>query len=121
MMHSVAQQSGVATTPPPARDPGPRPGTGPGAPPRSTLSLRKLWSDARGLSTVEYVIVLVLIAAVAIGAWKAFGKQVQCAIARTDREMPRFADGELGEAGGGGPCPNVGDGSGSGTRGSRGP
>jgi Flp pilus assembly pilin Flp len=32
-----------------------------------------LWADDRGLSTVEYVIILVLVAVFAIGAWKAFG------------------------------------------------
>ena len=33
--------------------------------------------DTRGLSTVEYVIVLCLIAAVAVGTWKAFGSMVE--------------------------------------------
>ena len=32
-----------------------------------------LWADERGLSTVEYVIILVLVAVFGIGAWKAFG------------------------------------------------
>ena len=32
--------------------------------------------DERGLSTVEYVIVLVLIAAVAMGTWNQFGRDV---------------------------------------------
>jgi Flp pilus assembly pilin Flp len=32
-----------------------------------------LIKDDRGLSTVEYVIILVLIAAAAVGTWKTFG------------------------------------------------
>jgi Flp pilus assembly pilin Flp len=33
--------------------------------------------DTRGLSTVEYVIILVLIAALAIGTWRTFGSSVK--------------------------------------------
>lgn len=40
-------------------------------------ALKALSRDDRGLSTVEYVIVLVLIAAVAMGAWQAFGDMVK--------------------------------------------
>jgi Flp pilus assembly pilin Flp len=43
----------------------------------SIQKLRNLARDDRGLSTVEYVIILVLIAAVALGAWKQFGEDVQ--------------------------------------------
>jgi Flp pilus assembly pilin Flp len=32
--------------------------------------------DDRGLSTVEYVIILVLIAAAAVGTWTTFGKTI---------------------------------------------
>lgn len=39
--------------------------------------LKTLARDDRGLSTVEYVIVLVLIAAVAMGAWQSFGGMVK--------------------------------------------
>lgn len=34
-------------------------------------------TDNRGMSTVEYVIILVLIAAAAIGAWSVFGQSVR--------------------------------------------
>jgi Flp pilus assembly pilin Flp len=34
-------------------------------------------SDERGLSTVEYVIILVLIAAAGVGLWKMFGETVK--------------------------------------------
>lgn len=40
---------------------------------RSTALAR----DTRGLSTVEYVIILCLIAAVAVGTWKIFGGMVE--------------------------------------------
>ena len=39
-----------------------------------------LWGDVRGLSSVEYVVALVLVAAVAVGAWRIFGEQVRCAL-----------------------------------------
>lgn len=37
----------------------------------------RLGRDRRGLSTVEYVIILVLVAAVCIATWTAFGKRVK--------------------------------------------
>lgn len=43
----------------------------------SMTKLRNLVQDDRGLSTVEYVILLVLIAAVAMGTWQVFGSRVQ--------------------------------------------
>jgi Flp pilus assembly pilin Flp len=43
----------------------------------SIQNLRNLIRDDRGLSTVEYVILLVLIAAVAMGTWQTFGAEVQ--------------------------------------------
>ena len=42
----------------------------------STTLLR----DARGLSAVEYVVILLLVAAVAIGSWTMFGQHVRCAL-----------------------------------------
>ncbi|HKO48579.1 MAG TPA: hypothetical protein VJV79_12695 [Polyangiaceae bacterium] len=42
--------------------------------PGQALSLLR---DTRGLSTVEYVIILVLIAFLAIGTWRQFGTTVQ--------------------------------------------
>ncbi len=39
-------------------------------------SIRSMACDDRGLSTVEYVVILVLIAVAAIGTWKAFGKTI---------------------------------------------
>lgn len=35
------------------------------------------WRDTRGLSTVEYVIILVLIAAAAVSAWSLLGQTVR--------------------------------------------
>ena len=37
---------------------------------------RALCRDTRGLSTVEYVLILALIAVVGVGTWKSFGEQV---------------------------------------------
>ena len=39
-------------------------------------SFLKLHTDERGLSTVEYIIILTLIAVAAIGAWNKFGDAV---------------------------------------------
>ena len=38
---------------------------------------RRLRADARGLTTVEYTIVLCLIAALCVGVWKTFGGNVK--------------------------------------------
>lgn len=38
--------------------------------------MRRLLCDTHGLSTVEYVIVLALIAAVAVGSWRVFGDEI---------------------------------------------
>jgi len=42
---------------------------------RSTVG--ELCRDERGLSTVEYVVLLVLIVALAVAAWNSFGSQLQ--------------------------------------------
>ena len=39
--------------------------------------LRRLLREQRGLTTVEYVIVLCLIAVVAVGTWQTFGSNVK--------------------------------------------
>jgi Flp pilus assembly pilin Flp len=44
---------------------------------RSLASGARIVRDERGLSTVEYVIILVVIAVLAIGAWKNFGTKIQ--------------------------------------------
>jgi Flp pilus assembly pilin Flp len=44
---------------------------------RARLQGSRLARDEAGLSTVEYVIILVLIAAIAIGTWQTFGGRVK--------------------------------------------
>jgi Flp pilus assembly pilin Flp len=39
--------------------------------------VRRLQRDENGLTTVEYVIVLCLIAGLAVGTWQKFGKSVE--------------------------------------------
>jgi len=41
-----------------------------------STSVSRFYKDGRGLSTVEYVIILVLIAVSAIGIWKTFGETI---------------------------------------------
>lgn len=43
--------------------------------------------DERGLTTVEYVIILVLLAVVAIGVWNSFGKAVQDKVGESTTEI----------------------------------
>jgi Flp pilus assembly pilin Flp len=46
-----------------------------------------LVKDDRGLSTVEYVIILVLIAAAAVGTWKALGATIKSKISDSNTEI----------------------------------
>jgi Flp pilus assembly pilin Flp len=58
----------------------------------------RLVRDTEGLSTVEYVIILALIAACAVGTWKTFGEKVEQYVSksngRIDSNMPTFAKGD---------------------------
>jgi Flp pilus assembly pilin Flp len=84
--------------------------------PRSSL-----WRDQRGLSTVEYAIVLVLVVAVCIGVFQIFGQKLRCALAGANAEFGRVTgEGPGGgqacaaTAGGGGSSgPSAGSGSGT--------
>ncbi len=42
-----------------------------------SLKARSVGSDERGLSTVEYIIILVLIAVLGISVWRSFGEAVE--------------------------------------------
>lgn len=44
---------------------------------KSKLEKKSLVKDEEGLSTVEYIIILILIAVIAIVAWQAFGSAVK--------------------------------------------
>jgi Flp pilus assembly pilin Flp len=46
-----------------------------------------LWRDNRGLSTVEYVIILVLIASAAVGTWSLFGQTIRGKLKSSVGEM----------------------------------
>jgi Flp pilus assembly pilin Flp len=48
---------------------------------------RRLHTDARGLTTVEYTIVLCLIAALCVGVWKTFGGEVKGYIESSGTEL----------------------------------
>lgn len=43
----------------------------------SKLRSLRLWKDTRGLTTVEYVILLGLIAVVAVGVWQTLGTNIR--------------------------------------------
>lgn len=46
-----------------------------------------LVTDERGLSTVEYVIILVLIAAAAVGVWSTLGTTIKTKIGNANNEI----------------------------------
>lgn len=56
---------------------------------RSAFGGTSLVRDERGLSTVEYVIILVLIAAAAIGLWVTFGKNLKDKLTDVNSEMDK--------------------------------
>lgn len=51
------------------------------------LNSRSLMKNTKGLSTVEYVIILALIAVGGLGLWKQFGKKVTDGITHADKEF----------------------------------
>ena len=51
-----------------------------------------LWRDQRGLTTVEYIIVLGLIAIVGIAAWQQFGETLTGEIEAADGYMADVVD-----------------------------
>lgn len=57
--------------------------------------LQHLRSDERGLTTVEYVIVLCLIAALAVTTWSEFGSNVEDYIHRADQKIGDEVDSAL--------------------------
>jgi Flp pilus assembly pilin Flp len=58
-----------------------------------TRSLRNLISDERGLSTVEYIILLVLVAVMSITAWKTFGDRVRTTVGDSTTSIQNNVDG----------------------------
>lgn len=57
-------------------------------PPRTLREqARHLLRDTDGLSTVEYVILLALVAILSIAAWDTFGKSVQQQVIEAEKQM----------------------------------
>ncbi|MGE5786856.1 MAG: Flp family type IVb pilin [Myxococcales bacterium] len=54
---------------------------------RAIARKSRLANDERGLSTVEYVIILVLIAAAAVGTWSKFGGTIMAKINSAEKEV----------------------------------
>jgi len=59
----------------------------------SIQNLRNLVRDDRGLSTVEYVILLVLIAALAIGTWQTFGTRINAQLTTASDDIEATLNG----------------------------
>lgn len=65
----------------------------------SALDRARSLRRSRGLSTVEYVVVLVLLACVAIGTWRFFGNSVKTAIFHSNEQLDSLASTPLDEVG----------------------
>lgn len=63
-----------------------------------TFNQRTLFQDERGLSTVEYVIILVLIAAAALVSWQLFGATILAKIHDSDVAISTMQGLEAGTA-----------------------
>lgn len=60
-----------------------------------------LHRDTRGLSTIEYVILLIVVALIGIAAWRMFGSTAQSRAAEASGEMHALGEHLGGPAGGG--------------------
>lgn len=65
--------------------------------------LRELLRDQEGLTTVEYIIILCLIAIVGFGVWQKFGSTVKEKVDGADGTMRTLPTAPGGAGGGGGP------------------
>jgi len=73
---------------------------------RLLLARARCRGRQRGLTTVEYVVIVVLVAAVAIGAWRVFGERVRTSILLANRGLEPLGQMDLGESlGPSGPSP----------------
>jgi Flp pilus assembly pilin Flp len=43
-------------------------------------TIKKMWSDEEGLTTVEYALLLALLVVAAVAVWTTFGRQVQSSV-----------------------------------------
>ena len=50
-------------------------------------TLKSLWQDEEGLTTVEYALLLVLIVIVAIAAWRILGRKVNNAVENVNTNL----------------------------------
>ena len=50
--------------------------------------IKQLWKDEEGLTTVEYALLLALVAIAAIGAWTALGGRVNSTVTTVNGNMP---------------------------------
>ena len=50
--------------------------------------MKQLWKDEEGLTTVEYALLLALVAIAAIGAWTTLGGRVSATVTSAQGHMP---------------------------------
>ncbi len=56
---------------------------------RNMMARLQIARDERGLSTVEYVIILVLVAVMSIGVWRTFGTKVYTRVSDSNKAMEK--------------------------------
>lgn len=66
---------------------------------RRATDRNSLLRDERGLTTVEYVIILVLIAVMAIGVWQKFGTAIQGQVTGSTKAVDELTTPAPAEAG----------------------
>jgi Flp pilus assembly pilin Flp len=78
--------------------------------PRSGFNARSTATDERGLSTVEYVVLLVLVVAACIGLWVSFGKDLRDKLTTVNSafEQVTFQPGSAPNTSSGGSAPPTG-------------
>ncbi|MDH5492198.1 MAG: hypothetical protein OEY14_09605 [Myxococcales bacterium] len=60
---------------------------------KSINKFKQLVRDEKGLSTVEYIIILILIAIIGIVAWRSFGQTVQQQVEGATTDIGSLRDG----------------------------
>ena len=50
-------------------------------------SLKNIWQDEEGLTTVEYALLLALLVVAAIGVWTAFGAKVEESVGKSTNAL----------------------------------
>jgi Flp pilus assembly pilin Flp len=56
-------------------------------------TIKKMWSDEEGLTTVEYALLLALLVVAAVAVWTTFGRQVQSSVSTSSTSIANAMNG----------------------------